>query len=73
MAIISAIVLFYLLSHIFWWTAGSGGFLVSLHALLRDASMHQDQEDKVEMHGDLTLEENAAFLNPVEKFVLQTV
>lgn len=28
--------------------------------------MHQDQDDRVEMSGDLTLEENAAFLNPVE-------
>ena len=28
--------------------------------------MHQDQEDIVEMEGDLSLEENAAFLNPVE-------
>jgi hypothetical protein len=66
MGAISAVVLFYLLSHIFWWTAGSGGFLVSVHAFLRDASMHQDQDDRVEMHGDLSLEENAAFLNPVE-------
>lgn len=66
MAVISAFVLFYLLSHIFWWTTGSGGFLVLIHAFLRDASMHQDQEDIVEMEGDLSLEENAAFLNPVE-------
>jgi hypothetical protein len=66
MGVISAVVLFYLLSHIFWWTAGSGSFLVMLHAFFRDASMHQDQEDRVEMHGDLSLDENAAFLNPVE-------
>ena len=67
MATISALVLFYLLSHIFWWTTGSGGFLVTMHAFFRDASMHQDQEDRVEMHGDLSLEENASFLNPVEE------
>jgi hypothetical protein len=66
MAAISAVVLFYLLSHIFWWTTGSGGLLVAVHAFLRDASMHQDSDDRVEMSGDLSLEENAAFLNPVE-------
>lgn len=67
MGVISAMVLFYLLSHIFWWTLGSGGFLVGMHGFLRDASMHQDSEDRVEMSGDLTLEgENASFLNPVE-------
>lgn len=67
MATVSALVLFYLLSHIFWWTAGSGGFLVAMHAFFRDASMHQDQEDRVEMHGDLSLDENASFLNPVQE------
>uniref|UniRef100_A0A7S1UXJ1 PRA1 family protein n=1 Tax=Grammatophora oceanica TaxID=210454 RepID=A0A7S1UXJ1_9STRA len=66
MGIISAFVLMYLLSHIFWWTIFSGGFLISIHAGLRDASMHQDSNDRVEMSGDLSLEENAAFLNPVE-------
>jgi len=67
MGAISAMVLFYLLSHIFLWALGSGGFLVGVHGVLRDASLHQDSEDKVEMSGDLTLEgENASFLNPVE-------
>lgn len=69
MSVISAVVLFWLLSHIFWWTLGSGGFLCSVHAGLRDASMHQDEDDRVDMSGDLTLDEtteNAAFLNPVE-------
>mmetsp|Transcript_21703 Transcript_21703/g.35866 ORF Transcript_21703/g.35866 Transcript_21703/m.35866 type:complete len:200 (-) Transcript_21703:206-805(-) len=66
MGALSAVVLFYLLSHIFWWTTGSGGLLVAVHSFLRDASMHQDQDDRVEMLGDLSLEENAAFLNPVE-------
>mmetsp|Transcript_35228 Transcript_35228/g.40189 ORF Transcript_35228/g.40189 Transcript_35228/m.40189 type:complete len:242 (+) Transcript_35228:324-1049(+) len=68
MSVISAFVLFYLLSHIFWWTTGSGGFLCGMHAAFRDASMHQDEGDKVDMSGDLTLDEsneNAAFLNPV--------
>jgi len=66
---ISVLVLFWLLSNIFWWTIGSGGFLCSVHGVLRDASMHQDEDDRVAMSGDLTLDasaENAAFLNPVE-------
>ena len=61
---ISIIVLFYLLSHIFWWTMFTSGFLVGSHAALRDASMHKDEEDKVAMSGDLSLEEEeqSAFL-----------
>lgn len=67
----SAIVLFYLLRHIFWWTVGSSGSLVGIHAFLRDASMHKDMEDKIEMTGDIALgsvgvgaaEEEASFLN----------
>jgi hypothetical protein len=65
MTVISACVLIYLLSHIFWWTVGSGGLLIGVHGFLRDASMHQDQDDKVDMIGDLSLDENASFLNPV--------
>lgn len=65
MGILSAFILMYLLATIFWWTIGSGGLLASIHAVLRDASMHQDQDDKMEMLGDLALDENAAFLNPV--------
>mmetsp|Transcript_1462 Transcript_1462/g.3113 ORF Transcript_1462/g.3113 Transcript_1462/m.3113 type:complete len:242 (+) Transcript_1462:99-824(+) len=63
MSAISALVLIYLLSHIFWWTMFTSGFLVGSHAALRDASMHKDEEDKVDMVGDLTLdEEQSAFL-----------
>lgn len=65
MGIVSAVVLMYLLENVFWWTLGSGGLLAGVHSFLRDASMHQDQDDKVEMLGDLAFEENAAFLNPV--------
>ncbi len=66
MAVISVVVLMYLLSHVFWWTLFSSGFLISLHLLLRDASMHKDEEDKIDMTGDLDLDtsEDAAFLNP---------
>merc|ERR1711862_34801 len=61
---ISVLVLFWLLSNIFWWTAGSGGLMCGAHAFLRDASMHQDEDDRVDMSGDLTLDvstENGLF------------
>ena len=66
MTAFSALWLFYLLSHVFWWTLASSAFLVCVHATLRDASMHKDEEDKVEMVGDIAIsgEEDAAFLNP---------
>mmetsp|Transcript_9089 Transcript_9089/g.12920 ORF Transcript_9089/g.12920 Transcript_9089/m.12920 type:complete len:246 (+) Transcript_9089:62-799(+) len=54
MSIFSAFVLVYLLSNIFWWTLGSSGFLVGMHAIFRDASMHKDEEDKIEMTGDMS-------------------
>jgi hypothetical protein len=67
MGIISMFVLLYLLSEIFWLTLFSSGFLVTVHAGLRDASMHQDGEDKVTMVGEVG--EDSAFLgansNPV--------
>jgi hypothetical protein len=75
MTIVSVFVLFYLLQQVFWWTLFSSGFLIIGHALFRDASLHKDAEDKVDMQGDLTLTagdhgEDAAFLNspspPVE-------
>jgi hypothetical protein len=64
MSLLSVVVLLYLLSNVFWWTLASGGFLVALHALFRDASLHRDEGDKVVMQGDLTLGgEDASFLN----------
>ena len=68
MTALSGIVLFYLLRHIFWWTVGSSGCLVGIHAFLRDASLHKDAEDRIEMRGDIgsgvvgAVEEEAAFL-----------
>ncbi|KAK1748933.1 hypothetical protein QTG54_000872 [Skeletonema marinoi] len=59
----SVIVLIWLLAHIFWWTLSTSGFLTGVHCLLRDASMHKDEEDRVEMQGDLSLDEEATFLN----------
>jgi hypothetical protein len=66
MAIISVIVLLYLLSNVFWYTLFSSGFLSGFHVLLRDASMHKDEDDKVQMSGDLDLAEDSAFLNPAQ-------
>jgi hypothetical protein len=67
MGILSAFVLIWLLSSVFWWTLASSGFMVVLHAGLRDASMHQDEEDQVTMVGDvagssISASEQAAFL-----------
>jgi uncharacterized membrane protein YukC len=45
MTVISAIVLIYMLSGIFWWTLSYSGFLVALHAFLRDASKHKVLDD----------------------------
>ena len=42
----------------------TSGFLVGAHAILRDASMHKDEEDKMDMVGDLG--EDASFLNTPE-------
>jgi hypothetical protein len=60
MSIISFFVLLWLLSGIFWWALFSSGVLVATHALFRDASMHQDGEDKMDMVGEVG--EDAAFL-----------
>ena len=60
---LSVLVLIWLLSHIFWMTLATSGFLCGVHGLLRDASMHKDEEDKVVMQGDLSLDEEATFLN----------
>jgi hypothetical protein len=66
MGAFTALALIWLLSHIFWWTLSTSGFLTGVHMLLRDASMHKDEEDKVEMQGDLSLNEEASFLNGEE-------
>lgn len=68
MTALSGLFLFYLLSHIFWWTLGTSGIFTGAHAVMRDASMHKDEEDKIEMSGDLSInaDEDAAFLNPAQ-------
>jgi len=66
MSIISVVVLFYILSHVFWWTLATSGFFTGTHAFLRDASMHKDEEDKVEMSGEV-LDEDEAFLGEAEE------
>lgn len=62
LGVISVIALFYILSGIFWWTLASSGFMITVHAGLRDASMHQDGEDQVDMVGEVSSGETAAFL-----------
>ena len=58
---ISAFVLMWILSNIFWWTLSSSLVLIGGHSLFRDSSMLRDEEDKVDMTGDLG--EDASFLN----------
>lgn len=65
MGVISAFVLIWLLSGVFWWTLFSSGFMAVVHAGLRDASMHQDGDDQVTMVGEVagvSASEQAAFL-----------
>jgi hypothetical protein len=66
LSIVSGLSLIWLLSHIFWWALFSSGFIVAVHAALRDASMHQDGEDQVDMVGEVA-GESAAFLKPQEE------
>lgn len=67
MAGISVFALMYLLSGVFWWAFFSSGILISIHAFLRDASMHKDMDDAMAMEGDLHIGEESSFLgtNPV--------
>ena len=55
---LSVLVLIWLLNHIFWMTIGTSGFLCGVHCLLRDASMHKDESDRVIMQGDLSLDDD---------------
>jgi len=61
MSVISVVVLMWILSNIFWWTMSTSLVLAGSHSLFRDSSMLRDEEDKVEMIGDLG--EDASFLN----------
>lgn len=62
LSIFSAIALFWLLSSVFWWTLFTSGMFMSVHAVLRDASMHQDGEDQMDMVGEFSGGEQASFL-----------
>lgn len=72
MSVVSGFVLINVLSHVFWWTLGSSGCIVGAHAFMRDASMHKDMEDRIEMTGDVSLDvgEDASFLNPQSNVVV---
>ncbi|GMH58076.1 hypothetical protein TrRE_jg2218 [Triparma retinervis] len=60
MSIVTILCLTYVLSSIFWWTLCTSGFCIFGHSIFRDASMHKDEQDHVEMSGDL---EEAPFLD----------
>ena len=60
MSIVTVLCLVYVLSSIFWWTLCTSGVCIFGHSIFRDASMHKDEEDHVEMSGDL---EEAPFLD----------
>ena len=67
MSVISAFVLLRVLSQAFWWALLSSGCIAGVHAFFRDASMHKDEDDKIEMTGDVEFAaagEDASFLNP---------
>lgn len=64
---ISVFILIYLLSGIFWWTIFFSGFLIALHAVFRDASMHKDLDDAMAMEGDFHLGEESSFLSGGEQ------
>ena len=66
MSAVTIVCLLYVLSSVFWWTCFSSAFCIFGHGVGRDASMHKDQEDHVEMSGDL---EEAPFLNAEEEHV----
>ena len=57
----SLFALTYILTNIFWYTLFSSFLCAGGHAFFRDATLHRDDEDKVDMTGDLG--EDAQFLN----------
>ena len=55
LTIISIFVMLHVLHMVFWWTLLSSTLLILSHALSRDASLHKDAEDKVDMQGDIPM------------------
>jgi len=60
MAVISFFVLSYILSSVFWYTACMSFICAGGHSIFRDSTLLQDEDDKVNMEGDLG--EDSAFL-----------
>jgi hypothetical protein len=60
MSVITVICLIYVLSSIFWYSLSISGFCVLSHGLFRDATMVGDEDEEIEMDGDL---EDVPFLN----------
>eukprot|EP00934_Nitzschia_sp_Nitz4_P008137 Nitzschia sp. Nitz4//scaffold30_size153850//9938//10887//NITZ4_002757-RA/size153850-augustus-gene-0.65-mRNA-1//-1//CDS//3329547199//8127//frame0 len=62
LSLFTAVMLFLMLTSIFWYSLFSSGFLILAHAVMRDASMHQDGEDQVDMVGEIASGEQDSFL-----------
>jgi len=54
MSVLSIFVLKHLLSKVFWWAFSTSAFFVATHALFRNAAVQMDDEDRVEMYGNLS-------------------
>jgi hypothetical protein len=64
MGVLSVLFLLWLFQSVFWWTLLSGGFLVAIHAFLRDSSAtNKKMDDAVPMEGDVHMSEDDSFLN----------
>jgi len=63
MAILSLLIIFWRFRSTFWYSISAAGIFCSVHAFLRDASMHKDMDDAVAMQGDL---DEDSFLNPAQ-------
>jgi hypothetical protein len=62
MAAVSFCILLYLLSGIFWWTLLSSGFLIAVHAFLRNPAIRKDMDsddDAVDLESPLDAQEES--------------
>lgn len=64
MSAVTLVCLIWVLSSVFWYSLSLSLFLALAHAAARDATMVGDEDDKVEMDGDL---EDVPFLNAQEE------
>ena len=64
MTVVTVLCLVYFLSSVFLWTFSTTALCVFSHSALRDSNSHRDDNDAVEMTGDL---EEARFLDSAEE------